>query len=142
MEAIDNHTVTKGHVVVIRYEGPKGGPGMPEMLAPTSSIVGRGLGKDVALITDGRFSGATRGIAVGHISPEAAAGGPIALVQDGDEITIDLTNRTLNVDVSAEELAKTARGVKKIPAEGQKRLVSTLLGNGHFSAYWWCHEIT
>jgi dihydroxy-acid dehydratase len=78
VEAIDNHTVTKGHVVVIRYEGPKGGPGMPEMLAPTSSIVGRGLGKDVALITDGRFSGATRGIAVGHISPEAAAGGPIA----------------------------------------------------------------
>ena len=68
VEAIDNHTVREGHVVVIRYEGPKGGPGMPEMLAPTSSIVGRGLGKDVALITDGRFSGATRGIAVGHIS--------------------------------------------------------------------------
>ena len=70
LEAIDNKIVREGHVVVIRYEGPKGGPGMPEMLAPTSSIVGRGLGKDVALITDGRFSGATRGIAVGHISPE------------------------------------------------------------------------
>ncbi len=104
--AIDDHTVKAGHVVVIRYEGPKGGPGMPEMLAPTSSIVGRGLGKDVALITDGRFSGATRGIAVGHISPEAASGGPIALVEDGDEITIDLTNRHLNLNVSDEVLAK------------------------------------
>lgn len=103
--AIDDHTVQKGHVVVIRYEGPKGGPGMPEMLAPTSSIVGRGLGKDVALITDGRFSGATRGIAVGHISPEAAAGGPLSLVEDGDEIEIDLTNRTLNVKLSEAELA-------------------------------------
>lgn len=104
--AIDDHTVTKGHVVVIRYEGPKGGPGMPEMLAPTSSIVGRGLGKDVALITDGRFSGATRGIAVGHISPEAAAGGPIALIEDGDEIVIDLTERTINVLVDDETLAE------------------------------------
>ncbi|WP_278926544.1 dihydroxy-acid dehydratase [Staphylococcus auricularis] len=99
VEAIDNHTVREGHVVVIRYEGPKGGPGMPEMLAPTSSIVGRGLGKDVALITDGRFSGATRGIAVGHISPEAASGGPIGLIRDGDEITIDLVDRRLEVDV-------------------------------------------
>ncbi|HEC2147932.1 TPA: dihydroxy-acid dehydratase [Staphylococcus delphini] len=99
VEAIDNHTVRAGHVVVIRYEGPKGGPGMPEMLAPTSSIVGRGLGKDVALITDGRFSGATRGIAVGHISPEAAAGGPICLIEDGDDITIDLENRDLTLHV-------------------------------------------
>ncbi|WP_418128856.1 dihydroxy-acid dehydratase [Staphylococcus sp. HKU1] len=104
VEAIDNHTVREGHVVVIRYEGPKGGPGMPEMLAPTSSIVGRGLGKDVALITDGRFSGATRGVAVGHVSPEAAAGGPIALIEDGDEITIDLVDRTLDVDVPVETL--------------------------------------
>ncbi|MFT8363651.1 MAG: dihydroxy-acid dehydratase [Sporolactobacillus sp.] len=103
--AIDNHTVQKGHVVVIRYEGPKGGPGMPEMLAPTSSIVGRGLGKDVALVTDGRFSGATRGISVGHVSPEAAAGGPIALVKDGDQMTIDLVNRTLTLHVSDAELA-------------------------------------
>ncbi|AKS66649.1 dihydroxy-acid dehydratase [Staphylococcus schleiferi] len=106
VSAIDNHTVRAGHVVVIRYEGPKGGPGMPEMLAPTSSIVGRGLGKDVALITDGRFSGATRGIAVGHISPEAASGGPIRLIEDGDEITIDLTHRTLSLNVSYEELEK------------------------------------
>ncbi|URZ87407.1 dihydroxy-acid dehydratase [Floricoccus penangensis] len=104
VEAIDNKIVDKGHVVVIRYEGPKGGPGMPEMLAPTSSIVGRGLGKDVALITDGRFSGATRGIAIGHISPEAASGGPIALIEDGDEIVIDLDERTLNVSLTQEQL--------------------------------------
>ncbi|HAR6235010.1 dihydroxy-acid dehydratase [Staphylococcus pseudintermedius] len=106
VEAIDNHTVRAGHVVVIRYEGPKGGPGMPEMLAPTSSIVGRGLGKDVALITDGRFSGATRGIAVGHISPEAAAGGPIGLIEDGDDITIDLVNRDLILHVDDVVLAE------------------------------------
>ncbi|EGQ3674427.1 dihydroxy-acid dehydratase [Staphylococcus pseudintermedius] len=106
VQAIDNHTVRAGHVVVIRYEGPKGGPGMPEMLAPTSSIVGRGLGKDVALITDGRFSGATRGIAVGHISPEAAAGGPIGLIEDGDNITIDLVNRDLTLHVDDVVLAE------------------------------------
>ena len=117
VEAIDNHTVREGHVVVIRYEGPKGGPGMPEMLAPTSSIVGRGLGKDVALITDGRFSGATRGIAVGHISPEAASGGPIGLIRDGDEIVIDLTNRTLDVDVSEEEMNKRKTEVKPFKAK-------------------------
>ncbi|HAO6231689.1 TPA: dihydroxy-acid dehydratase [Listeria monocytogenes] len=117
VEAIDNHTVREGHVVVIRYEGAKGGPGMPEMLAPTSSIVGRGLGKDVALITDGRFSGATRGIAVGHISPEAAAGGPIALVHDGDIITIDLPNRTLNVDVSDEVLEERRKELPKFKAK-------------------------
>ncbi|CAM3216367.1 dihydroxy-acid dehydratase [Sporolactobacillus spathodeae] len=110
--AIDNHTVRKGHVVVIRYEGPKGGPGMPEMLAPTSSIVGRGLGKDVALVTDGRFSGATRGICVGHVSPEAAAGGPIALVKDGDRLTIDLTNRALTLDVSEAELDRRRKALK------------------------------
>lgn len=106
VNGIDSGEVKAGHVVVIRYEGPKGGPGMPEMLNPTSSIVGRGLGRDVGLITDGRFSGATRGIAVGHISPEAADGGPIALVQDGDEITIDLKNRTLTLAVPEAELAE------------------------------------
>lgn len=118
--AIDDGRVQKGHVVIIRYEGPKGGPGMPEMLAPTSSIVGRGLGRDVALITDGRFSGATRGIAVGHISPEAAAGGPLALVEDGDEITIDLTNRTLNLLVSEEELAKRRENLPKFEFKVKK----------------------
>lgn len=104
-EAIDDGTVQVGHVVVIRYEGPKGGPGMPEMLGPTSAIQGRGLGTQVALITDGRFSGASRGISIGHISPEAADGGPIALVQNDDLITIDLTNRTIDLQVSDEELA-------------------------------------
>lgn len=105
-ENIDNGIVKEGHVVVIRYEGPKGGPGMPEMLAPTSAIQGRGLGTKVALITDGRFSGASRGISIGHISPEAAEGGPIALVENGDVITIDLPNRTINLEVSEEVLAE------------------------------------
>ncbi|MFJ7733705.1 dihydroxy-acid dehydratase [Lysinibacillus sp. NPDC097231] len=105
-ENIDNGTVKEGHVVVIRYEGPKGGPGMPEMLAPTSAIQGRGLGTKVALITDGRFSGASRGISIGHISPEAAEGGPIALVENGDTIIIDLPNRTINLEVSDEVLAE------------------------------------
>ncbi|MFC7394461.1 dihydroxy-acid dehydratase [Scopulibacillus cellulosilyticus] len=105
-QGIDDGTVREGHVVVIRYEGPKGGPGMPEMLAPTSSIMGRGLGTKVALITDGRFSGATRGIAVGHISPEAAEGGPIALIENGDQIFIDLTNRTINILETEEEMEK------------------------------------
>lgn len=104
-QAIDEGIVQAGHVVVIRYEGPKGGPGMPEMLAPTSAIQGRGLGTQVALITDGRFSGASRGISIGHISPEAADGGPIALVQNDDVIAIDLTNRTIDLRVSDEELA-------------------------------------
>ncbi|MEK4229425.1 dihydroxy-acid dehydratase [Solibacillus sp. FSL H8-0538] len=105
-EAIDQGIVREGHVVVIRYEGPKGGPGMPEMLAPTSAIQGRGLGTKVALITDGRFSGASRGISIGHISPEAAEGGPIALIENGDTIAIDLPNRTINLEVSEELLAE------------------------------------
>ena len=113
--AIDNGEVREGHVVVIRYEGPKGGPGMPEMLAPTSAIQGRGLGTKVALITDGRFSGASRGISIGHISPEAAEGGPIALVENGDTITIDLPNRTINLEVSDEILAE--RRTKLTPFE-------------------------
>lgn len=94
--------VQEGHVVVIRYEGPKGGPGMPEMLAPTSQIVGRGLGAKVGLITDGRFSGASRGISIGHISPEAAEGGPIAFVEDGDMIELDLNNRKITLEISDE----------------------------------------
>ncbi|MET3697226.1 dihydroxyacid dehydratase [Bacillus oleivorans] len=103
-KGIDEGLVNEGHVVVIRYEGPKGGPGMPEMLAPTASIAGRGLGTKVALITDGRFSGATRGISIGHISPEAAEGGPIAFLKNGDPILIDLTNRRINVLLTEEEL--------------------------------------
>ena len=105
-DAIRGGKVEKGNVVVIRYEGPKGGPGMPEMLKPTAAIMGAGLGKDVALITDGRFSGGTHGFVVGHISPEAQEGGTIALVKDGDTITIDAETNSINVEVSAEELAK------------------------------------
>lgn len=110
LEGIFGGKVKAGDVVVIRYEGPKGGPGMPEMLSPTSAIMGMGLGKEVALITDGRFSGATRGICLGHISPEAAEGGPIALLQDGDPITIDIPNRTLTVELSDQELSARRAG--------------------------------
>ncbi len=105
-EAILGGKIQAGDVVVIRYEGPKGGPGMREMLTPTSALVGSGLGSSVALITDGRFSGATRGAAVGHVSPEAAAGGPIALVEEGDLINVDITNRTMTLEVSDEELER------------------------------------
>jgi dihydroxy-acid dehydratase len=106
LAGIANGKVKAGHVVVIRYEGPKGGPGMPEMLAPTSQIVGMGLGAKVGLITDGRFSGASRGISIGHISPEAAEGGPIAFVHDGDIIELDLNNRRIELKISDEELAR------------------------------------
>ncbi len=105
-DGIRTGLVKKGDVVVIRYEGPKGGPGMPEMLKPTAAIMGAGLGKDVALITDGRFSGGTHGFVVGHISPEAQDGGTIALIEDGDVITIDAETNAINVDVSTDELAK------------------------------------
>ena len=98
--------IVAGDVVVIRYEGPKGGPGMREMLNPTSAIAGMGLGSSVALITDGRFSGASRGASIGHVSPEAAVGGPIALVEEGDLIQIDIPNLSIHLDVSDEELAK------------------------------------
>ena len=113
--AIKGGKIVAGDVVVIRYEGPKGGPGMREMLNPTSAIAGMGLGSSVALITDGRFSGASRGASIGHVSPEAAVGGPIALVEEGDIIAIDIPNMTLNVKVSDEELA--ARKAKWQPKE-------------------------
>jgi len=113
--AIRGGKINAGDVVVIRYEGPKGGPGMREMLNPTSAIVGMGLGSSVALITDGRFSGATRGASIGHVSPEAAVGGPIALIEEGDIITIDIPANTINVKVSDEELA--ARKAKWQPRE-------------------------
>lgn len=105
-DAILNGKIVKGDVVVIRYEGPKGGPGMREMLAPTSTLAGMGLDKDVALITDGRFSGATKGASIGHISPEAQAGGPIALLEEGDIIEIDINNNKINALVSDSELAR------------------------------------
>lgn len=116
MEAINGGKIVDGDVVVIRYEGPKGGPGMREMLNPTSAIMGRGLGSTVALITDGRFSGATRGAAIGHVSPEAAVGGPIALIKDGDIIEIDINANKINVRLSSEELeARKKEWVPKQP---------------------------
>ncbi|MCR5256121.1 MAG: dihydroxy-acid dehydratase [Acetatifactor sp.] len=115
IKAIRGGKIVPGDVVVIRYEGPKGGPGMREMLNPTSAIAGMGLGSSVALITDGRFSGASRGASIGHVSPEAAVGGPIALVEEGDIISIDIPNNSLNMKVSDEELA--ARRAKWQPKE-------------------------
>jgi dihydroxy-acid dehydratase len=106
-----NGNVKSGDVVVIRYEGPKGGPGMPEMLSPTSNIMGMGLGDSVALITDGRFSGGTRGACIGHISPEAADGGPIAAIQNGDIIHIDIPNKSLNVELSPEEIERRMESI-------------------------------
>lgn len=104
LRALEEKQIAKGDVIIIRYEGPQGGPGMPEMLTPTSAIMGAGLGKDVALLTDGRFSGGSHGFIVGHVTPEAQTGGPIALVRDGDRVTIDAESNRLDVDVSDEEL--------------------------------------
>jgi dihydroxy-acid dehydratase len=113
LKAILDGTVKAGHVIVIRGEGPKGGPGMREMLAPTSAIMGKGLGKDVALITDGRFSGGSHGFVVGHVTPESYVGGPIALVKNGDKIIFDAVKRTLTLDVPVKELAKRKKAWKK-----------------------------
>jgi dihydroxy-acid dehydratase len=120
VDAIHSGKITKGDVVVIRYEGPAGGPGMREMLTPTSALVGMGLDKDVALITDGRFSGATQGAAIGHVSPEAAAGGPIALLKDGDIIEIDINNYEINVLLSDEELSERRKSVSILPPKIEK----------------------
>ena len=106
IKAIKGGDIHPGDVVVIRYVGPKGGPGMPEMLNPTSAIAGMGLGSSVALITDGRFSGASRGASIGHVSPEAAVGGPVALIEEGDIIEIDIPNLKLNARISDEEFAR------------------------------------
>ncbi len=105
LKALEDKKIEKGDVIIIRYEGPKGGPGMPEMLTPTSAIMGAGLGKDVAMITDGRFSGGSHGFIIGHVVPEAQVGGPIALVKDGDKVTINAETNEISVDVSDEEMA-------------------------------------
>src|SRR5919197_456511 len=105
LHALERKEIQKGDIIVIRYEGPRGGPGMPEMLTPTSAVMGAGLGKDVALITDGRFSGGSHGFLVGHITPEAQDGGPIALVRNGDRITIDAETNRIDVDLPDNELA-------------------------------------
>lgn len=137
IEGIRGGKITKGDVVVIRYEGPKGGPGMQEMLSPTSLIMGMGLGADVALITDGRFSGATRGLSIGHISPEAAEGGMIGLLKDGDEIFIDVDQYRIEVRISDQEIAERksawAPPKKQIPGKWLK-MYSILASNASLGA--------
>jgi dihydroxy-acid dehydratase len=113
LQAILTDKVKKGHVIVIRMEGPKGGPGMREMLSPTSAIMGKGLGKDVALITDGRFSGGSHGFVVGHVTPEAFVGGPIAVIKNGDPITIDAEKRQITLNIPAKELAARLKAWKQ-----------------------------
>jgi dihydroxy-acid dehydratase len=113
LQRIFDGTVAKGDVIVIRYEGPKGGPGMREMLAPTGAVMGKGLGEDVALITDGRFSGGSHGFVVGHITPEAAVGGPLAIVTNGDLITIDAEKRQINLEIMGMEMEKRLKGWEK-----------------------------
>lgn len=136
-EAIMSGRIVPGDVVVIRYEGPKGAPGMPEMLSPTSLIVGRGLGEEVALITDGRFSGASRGGAIGHVSPEAYAGGPIAALKDGDVIDIDIPERKLSVRLTDEEIAARLKDVKRVerPVHGAQKKYRQLVSSGADGAY-------
>ncbi len=112
MKAIMGKKIQPGDVIIVRYEGPKGGPGMREMLSPTSAISGMGMGDKVALITDGRFSGGTRGLSIGHVSPEAAAGGPIGLVRDGDTIVIDLKKKTVDIGIDAKELEQRRAGFR------------------------------
>jgi dihydroxy-acid dehydratase len=120
LKALEDGKIAKGQVLVIRYEGPKGGPGMPEMLTPTSAIMGAGLGKDVALMTDGRFSGGSHGFIVGHVTPEAQEGGPIALVQTGDVITIDAEKNEISMDVSEPELAKRRKAWTMPPYKAER----------------------
>ena len=115
MEAVTENLISAGDIVVIRWEGPKGGPGMREMLAVTAAIKGAGLGKEVALLTDGRFSGATSGLCVGHLAPESADCGPIALVEDGDRITLDVPSRRLDLHVDAAELDRRRANWKPLP---------------------------
>jgi dihydroxy-acid dehydratase len=120
LAGLEQKQIVKGDVVIIRYEGPKGGPGMPEMLTPTSAIMGAGLGADVALMTDGRFSGGSHGFIVGHVTPEAQGGGPIALVKDGDTITIDAEANRIDMHVSAEELARRKAAYKDPPYKAKR----------------------
>ncbi len=124
MESIMDHKIKKGDIVLIRYEGPKGGPGMREMLGPTSAIVGKGLGKDVALITDGRFSGGSHGFVIGHISPEAYCGGPIAVIKNGDIISIDAKKREINLNISAREMQERLKKFKTPKPNYKKGVLS------------------
>jgi dihydroxy-acid dehydratase len=132
--AVQSGAIRKGDVVVIRHEGPAGAPGMPEMLAVTAALMGRGLGDDVALITDGRFSGATRGLMVGHVAPEAARGGPIALLREGDRVLIDVDSGTLSTDANLE--ARRAGWVAPPPraTRGVLAKYASLVGSAAFGA--------
>jgi dihydroxy-acid dehydratase len=135
MEVVKKRAYKAGEVLVIRYEGPKGGPGMREMLGVTALLYGQGMGEKVALLTDGRFSGATRGMMIGYVSPEAAAGGPLALVKNGDGIRIDASAGTLHLEVSARELkARTAKAPKRPPASGVLEKYAALVGSAHLGA--------
>jgi dihydroxy-acid dehydratase len=120
LRGLEQHEIVKGDVIIIRYEGPKGGPGMPEMLTPTSAVMGAGLGKDVALLTDGRFSGGSHGFLVGHITPEAQEGGPIALVRSGDQITLDVECNEITMAVPDDELARRRREWKAPPLKASR----------------------
>ena len=120
LAGLEKGDINKGDVVVIRYEGPKGGPGMPEMLTPTSAIMGAGLGKDVALITDGRFSGGSHGFIIGHVVPEAQEGGAIGLIRDGDIITINARTQSLNVDVNDAEMEKRRAAWQMPPYKAER----------------------
>jgi dihydroxy-acid dehydratase len=137
MQAILKNRIHKGEVIVIRYEGPAGGPGMREMLAPTSAIVGMGLAESVALITDGRFSGGTKGPCIGHVSPEASAGGPIAILKDGDIIDIDIPNRKLSVHLTKQEIDKRLKNFKPLAPKiktGYLARYSRLVSSAHTGA--------
>ena len=123
--------MVKGDVVVIRFEGPKGGPGMREMLSPTSAIMGKGLGKDVALITDGRFSGGSHGFVVGHITPEAYVGGPLALIKNGDRITIDAEKRELSLEISRKGNEGSTQSVESAKAALHARRAGEVRAPGH-----------
>jgi len=129
LAALERDEIAKGDVVIIRYEGPKGGPGMPEMLTPTSAIMGAGLGNDVALITDGRFSGGSHGFIIGHVVPEAQVGGPIALVNNGDVVTIDASQQLLSVDVSDDEMARRRANWSMPPYKTQRGTLYKFIKN-------------
>jgi len=124
LAALEQGAIKRGDVVIIRYEGPKGGPGMPEMLTPTSALVGAGLGADVALITDGRFSGGSHGFIVGHVVPEAQEGGPIALVRDGDVVLIDADTATMDAEVSEEEFRRRRAEWKAPPPKAVRGILA------------------
>jgi len=129
LAALEKSEIKPGHVVVIRYEGPQGGPGMPEMLKPTAAIMGSGLGNQVALITDGRFSGGSHGFIIGHVTPEAQLGGPIALVKDGDEITIDAENKKINFQIDDKEFKKRKKAWKAPPYKYTKGVLYRYIKN-------------